>query len=128
VIVAQSFPGKTALAWLIAAEHAGGGMATAALFTCMMDWCRRENAGADYTVQASTVVIASSTAAPLSGITAQHLGYVGHFALAFALGVVALGAVVKLFPSATAQLRPDSLSARHRQRPSQAARAQADAP
>ena len=49
-------------------------MATAALFTCMMDWCRPGHSGSDYTVQASTVVIASGIAASLSGVTAHHLG------------------------------------------------------
>ena len=101
VLMAMVFPGKTMLAWIIAAEHAGGGMATAALFTCMMDWCRRGRTGTDYTVQASTVVIATSLAAALSGVTAHQLGYAGHFALAFALGVIALAAVVILFPSTT---------------------------
>jgi RhtX/FptX family siderophore transporter len=114
VMVAQNFPGKPALAWLIAAEHAGSGMATAALFTCMMDWCRREHAGADYTVQASTVVIASSMAAALSGITAQQLGYAGHFALAFAMGLVALVAVLTLFPSGERSLLPDDRGLRSR--------------
>lgn len=99
VVVALGFPGKTALAWVVAAEHAGGGMATAALFTCMMDWCRPGHSGSDYTVQASTVVIASGVAAALSGLTAHHLGYAGHFMLAFAWSLVALGAVLALFPS-----------------------------
>jgi RhtX/FptX family siderophore transporter len=100
VVVALGFPGKAALACVVAAEHAGGGMATAALFTCMMDWCRPGHSGSDYTVQASTVVIASGVAASLSGVTAHRLGYAGHFALAFALSLAALGAVLVLFPSA----------------------------
>lgn len=99
VVVALGFPGKAALALVVAAEHAGGGMATAALFTCMMDWCRPGHSGSDYTVQASTVVIASGVAASLSGVTAHHLGYAGHFALAFAFSLAALGAVLALFPS-----------------------------
>ena len=66
-----------------------------------MNWCRRGRTGTDYTVQASTVVIASSLAAALSGITAQQFGYAGHFVLAFALGVIALAAVAILFPAAT---------------------------
>ena len=98
VILAMTEPGKSAITWVIAAEHLGGGMATAALFTCMMDWCRTGQSGSDYTVQASTVVIASSLAAALSGITAQHLGYVGHYSLAFLLSLLAIGAVLILFP------------------------------
>lgn len=98
VLIASTFPERSALALVVAAEHFGGGMATAALFTCMMDWSRPRQGGADYTVQASTVVIATGLAAALSGFTAQRLGYVGHFALAFALSVGAIGAVLTLFP------------------------------
>lgn len=79
-------------------EHFAGGMATAALFTCMMDWSRPEAAAADYTVQASAVVIATGTAAALAGFSAQWLGYTLHFAIA---AVLSLGAVVSaalLFP------------------------------
>ncbi len=38
-------------------EHFAGGMATVALFTCMMKHCRPGHEGSDYTVQASIVVI-----------------------------------------------------------------------
>lgn len=100
VVIASSFPERSALALVVAAEHFGGGMATAALFTCMMDWSRPSHAGADYTAQASTVVIATGLAAALSGFTAHHLGYLGHFALAFALSVAAIGFVLVLFPGA----------------------------
>lgn len=103
VAIALAFPGKSALAWIVAAEYVGGGMATAALFTCMMDWCRPSHSGTDYTVQASTVVIASGVASSLSGFTAHTFGYVGHFALAFALSLVALGAVFALFPTTAPQ-------------------------
>lgn len=98
VVVALGFPSKVILAGVVAAEYIGGGMATAALFTCMMDWCRPVQSGSDYTVQASTVVISSGAASALSGFSAHHLGYPGHFALAFLLGLVALGAVWLLFP------------------------------
>ncbi len=100
VVVASSFPEKSTLARVVAAEHFGGGMATAALFTCMMDWCRPGQSGADYTVQASTVVIATGLAAALSGFSAHRLGYVGHFALAFVLSLAAIASVAVLFPAA----------------------------
>lgn len=98
VIVSLGLPGKLTLAAVVGAEHAGSGMATAALFTCMMDWCRPGHSGSDYTVQASTVVISTSTAAALSGWTAHQLGYTGNFALAFAMGLVALAAIFVRFP------------------------------
>ena len=98
VVVAATFPSRASFAWVVAIEHIGSGMATAALFTCMMDWCRNAQAGTDYTVQASTVVIASLAAAAASGFSAQHLGYMGHFGLALAFGVIAFAAVSVLFP------------------------------
>lgn len=67
------------------AEHLTSGMATAALFTIMMEVCRPEHASTDYTVQASIVVIATGAAAALSGFSAQALGYSAHFVLAAAL-------------------------------------------
>jgi MFS family permease len=80
-------------------EHFCGGMATAALFTCMMDWCSKENAATDYTIQASAVVIATGTAAMLSGFSAQALGYVGHFVPAGLLAMVSLWFVARFFPN-----------------------------
>ena len=62
-------------------EHVATGMATAALFTLMMDRCRPEHAGTDYTVQASVVVLATGVAGALGGSTAQALGYAANFGL-----------------------------------------------
>lgn len=75
---------------LIALEHLAGGMATAALFTAMMDVCRKERGATDYTVQACVVVGANGVASALSGSMAQALGYPLHFAVAM---VAALGGV-----------------------------------
>jgi PAT family beta-lactamase induction signal transducer AmpG len=83
---------------LCGAEHFSSGMATAALFTCMMDWCSRESGATDYTVQASAVVIATGAAGALGGMSAQALGYFGHFCLAVVLALVAVAAVHRLFP------------------------------
>jgi predicted MFS family arabinose efflux permease len=110
VVIALTFPERPALAMVVAAEHFGGGMATAALFTCMMDWSRPGQSGSDYTVQASTVVIATGLAAALSGLTAHRLGYPGHFALAFAFGLLALGAVANLFPAAAPVARSPAVN------------------
>jgi MFS transporter, PAT family, beta-lactamase induction signal transducer AmpG len=88
------------LYWLCGAEHFASGMATAALFTCMMDWCSDEASATDYTVQASGVVIATGAASALAGVSAQQLGYVAHFAAAAALALLALLVVHWSFPSA----------------------------
>ncbi len=76
------------LALICGVEHLASGMATATLFTAMMEACRAEHAGADYTVQASVVVISTGLAAAVSGFSAQALGYAGHFLLSAALCVV----------------------------------------
>ncbi|MCK6514820.1 MFS transporter [Myxococcota bacterium] len=74
-------------------EHLCGGMATAALFTRMMDACAAETEGTDYTVQASAVVIATGGAATLSGFVAENLGYSGHFLLSGLLSLAAVGLI-----------------------------------
>lgn len=70
-------------------EHLAGGMATAALFTMMMDASRTEHGATDYTLQASIVVIASGAASALSGFGAKAFGYDGLFALGAGLSVLA---------------------------------------
>jgi MFS family permease len=84
---------------LCALEHLVSGMATAALFTCMMDWCSRESSATDYTVQASSVVVATGLASMLSGFSAQSLGYFAHFALATALAAAGVVVAGSWFPS-----------------------------
>jgi PAT family beta-lactamase induction signal transducer AmpG len=92
--------GHLMLYGLCAAEHFAGGMATAALFTCMMDWCSREtSARTDYTVQASAVVIATGVASAIAGFSAQSLGYFGHFCLATVFALAAIVAVRIFFPT-----------------------------
>ncbi len=73
-------------------EHLTGGMATAALFTAMMDVCDGPTAATDYTVQACVVVITTGIAQALSGFTAQYFGYQGNYLLS--AGLCLLGALV----------------------------------
>ena len=91
------------VAALIAFEHFAGGLATAALFTCIMDWSRKEHSATDATVQASTVVIATGLASAVSGFSASALGYTTHFVLAAALAFVAAVVATVLFPRITQQ-------------------------
>jgi MFS transporter, PAT family, beta-lactamase induction signal transducer AmpG len=95
-------PSVAALYALCGAEHFAGGMATAALFTCMMDWCSRDASATDYTVQASAVVIATGAASAVAGFSAQALGYFGHFCLATVMALGALVAVWRFFPTTQA--------------------------
>ncbi len=78
---------------IVCGEHFMGGLATAALFTAMMDVCDPDQGGTDYTVQASIVVIANGGAAALSGFAAKALGFEWFFvvsAVLSALGLLAL--------------------------------------
>jgi MFS transporter, PAT family, beta-lactamase induction signal transducer AmpG len=79
-------------------EHLTGGMATAALFTWMMDRCRPDHAGADYTLQACIVVIATGVAQATSGFIAQYTGWPAHFLLSAALSLLGLVAITALLP------------------------------
>ena len=86
-------PGSDSLPFLYllsALEHFAGGLATAALFTTMMDHCRKACAGSDFTIQACLVVLMSMVAAATSGISASALGYPVHFLLAGLLGLIPL--------------------------------------
>jgi MFS family permease len=84
-------PSLPVLTLICGIEHLAGGMATATLFTLMMEACRTEHAASDYTVQASIVVWASILSAAASGFSAQTLGYTGHFVLS---AILCLGAVL----------------------------------
>jgi MFS family permease len=100
--IALARPGQGWLAVLVAAEHFASGMATAALFTCMMDWCSRETSATDYSVQASTVVIATGVFTAFSGFSAGRLGYVGHFGVSTILAIISLLVVARWFPDSEA--------------------------
>ena len=86
------------LALLVTAEHLIGGVATAALFTAMMDRCDPDSGGTDYTLQASAVVISTGTAAALSGLLAEPLGYATHFAIGGGLSLAGTALLVLLWP------------------------------
>jgi predicted MFS family arabinose efflux permease len=96
--LAMGEPSRTALYAICATDHFTGGLATAALFTCMMDWCAPATAATDYTVQASAVVIATGAASAVAGFSAQHLGYFRHFCLATALALATLVVAALCFP------------------------------
>ena len=83
-LAASSDPALSASA-IVGLQHFTGGIATVVLFTAMMDWVRPGHTGSDYTVLASTVVLATGLAQTTSGISAATFGYATHFALAAAL-------------------------------------------
>lgn len=80
----------------VAVEHLTSGMATAALFTAMMDRTHRQRAASHYTLQASLVVVGAGLAAALSGWSAGRLGYAGHFAGCAVLGLAGVAAALRV--------------------------------
>lgn len=97
-VLALGAPGVLALCVVVGLEHLVAGLATAALFTTMMDRCRAGTASTDYTVQASAVVIATGAASALAGFGAAELGYAGHFFGCAALAAAAIAVVPWLVP------------------------------
>jgi len=67
-------------------EQFADGLSTVALFVVMMDYCRRDREGGDYTLQASVYLMAVGLFTLGSGFSASALGYAGHFLLAAGLG------------------------------------------
>ncbi len=90
VWLARSTPTLATLYLVIGLEHFLAGMATAALFTAMMDQCRPGHEGTDYTLMASIVALASGGAALISGFIAERLGYPLHFLLAACVSALSL--------------------------------------
>ncbi len=70
-----------------------GGLATAALYTCMMDGCRPETAATDFTLQQSLCAIGPVIGTGLSGFSANALGFSGHFVLCAGVSLLAVAAV-----------------------------------
>jgi MFS family permease len=81
------------------AEHVTASMATAALFTAMMDFSRPEHAGTDFTVQACVMVIVTGVSSVLSGLSAEYLGYALHFLLAAGLSLGGVAMVIAYRPT-----------------------------
>ncbi|MCF6194611.1 MAG: MFS transporter [Kangiellaceae bacterium] len=93
-IIPMGIVSKPVIYLLSALEHFTGGLATAALFTAMMDHCRKQCAGSDYTIQACIVVTMTILASTLSGISATEIGYQWHFILA---GILSLSVFPLIF-------------------------------
>ena len=98
IVASMSAPSLSLLGASLFLEQLTGGMATTALFTAMMGRCRPGHAAADYTRQACAVVIGSGLAATLSGVLAEHLGYVSLFGLASLLALLGAAAMASKRP------------------------------
>lgn len=92
-------------AWMLYAvvcmEQFADGLSTVALFTSMMDVCRKQSPGTDYTLQAAFQVTASGFAALTGGLFTQAFGYQAVFATGAALTLCALVPVMMYFRGAS---------------------------
>lgn len=80
----------TALYFVVCGEQFADGLSTVALFTLMMDVCRPQAPGTDYSLQASLHVSIAGAASLASGVVAQLLGYGVVFAAGAVLTLLAL--------------------------------------
>ena len=71
-------------------EQFADGLSTVALFTIMMDRCRPQSPGTDYSLQASLQVLVAGIAALCGGLLTERFGYSAVFAIAAALTLLAL--------------------------------------
>ena len=97
LIPAIGMHNHTILTVVVIADAFCGSLATTILFTLMMDRCRSGYEAIDYTTQACVVVIATLSAAALSGFSAENLGYAGHFGLSTGLSLIGLVGVMTIY-------------------------------
>ncbi len=85
-------------AWLVysvnALDHFVSGLATVALLTIVMDQCRRDHAGSDFTLQVSILAIFGGSAGLLAGVVTDLVGYTAYYLLSAVLGVLFLWPVL----------------------------------
>ena len=76
-------------------EHFASGMATVALLSAVMDQCRRDHAGSDFTLQVSILAIFGGSAGLLAGLVADVMGYTFYYLLSAALCLLLLWPVIR---------------------------------
>ncbi len=96
-LIAGGAAGTVMLYAVVCMEQFADGLSTVALFTSMMDVCRKESPGTDYTLQAALQVTVSGVAALASGLFTQAFGYQAVFAAGATLTLCALLPVLMYF-------------------------------
>ena len=86
-------PGAVYLVAMVVAF--AGGMATAALYTNMMDRCDRRTAATDFTLQQSLCAVGPLIGSSLSGFSAARFGYSAHFTLCAGIALVSVLVVAR---------------------------------
>ncbi|PTU27712.1 MFS transporter [Stenotrophobium rhamnosiphilum] len=94
VMLAAGHLPKPLIYAIVTFENFAGGMATAAIFTMMMDACRKGSEGTDYTIQSCVFIIATGAATAVSGWLAQSFGYTSYFTLSAATALIAISPFV----------------------------------
>lgn len=95
--LALAQPGESAIVAVACFEQFADGLSTVALFTLMMDACRTQSPGTDYTLQASLFVTIGGVVALGSGVVAEQSGYVALFAAGSLLTLLALLPALQYF-------------------------------
>ena len=86
-----------ALGAIVYFEQFVDGLSTVALFTMMMDRCRAQSPGTDYSLQASLMVTVTGVAAMVGGLFTDQFGYAAVFTAAALLTLLALLPAVMFF-------------------------------
>ncbi len=94
LLPAAGLTGMAVIYGVVAASAFAGGMATAALYTNMMDRCDSRTAATDFTLQQSLCAVGPLIGAGASGFIAGRFGYSAHFMICSGIAVV--GALVAM--------------------------------
>ena len=90
LLIVGGVQGLSALAAIVYFEQFADGLSTVALFTIMMDRCRPQSPGTDYSLQASLQVLVTGIAALCGGLYTERFGYAAVFATAASFTLLAL--------------------------------------
>ncbi len=82
---------------IVALDHMISGMTTVALFSLMMDWCRKKQGGTDYTCMDCVGVFAMMMGTGTSYMIAHYGGYAMSFGMAIPLVFISLLIVRSLY-------------------------------
>jgi RhtX/FptX family siderophore transporter len=100
---ALGFAGPGTVYAVAIASAFAGGMATAALYTSMMDHSSLTTSATDFSLQQSLAAVGPLLASSLSGFSAAALGYPAHFALCAVVTVLAAVLVARRYVAAEAR-------------------------
>ena len=98
---ASGYMQRPALYAIVVGVAFSGGLATTALYTCMMDRCQAATAGTDFTVQQSLCAIGPLIGSSFSGAIAAQHGYTSLFVIAVVVSVLSAIAALRFVPASS---------------------------